>query len=72
MGHLTANNGSFPQQRTTKGGRASVKEGPKAVHEAQQAGIEVNGFFLLGLSGDTEETMNDTIEFARSLAHGPA
>ncbi len=51
-----------------KGGRASVKEGRKAVREAQQAGIEVNGFFLLGLTGDTEETMNDTIEFARSLA----
>ena len=51
-----------------KGGRASVKEGRKAVREAQQAGIEVNGFFLLGLTGDTEGTMNDTIEFARSLA----
>ena len=51
-----------------KGGRASVQEGRKAVREAQQAGIEVNGFFLLGLTGDTEETMNDTIEFARSLA----
>ena len=51
-----------------KGGRASVEEGRRAVREAQEAGIEVNGFFLLGLSGDTEETMNDTIEFARSLA----
>ena len=51
-----------------KGGRASVKEGRKAVREAQQAGIEVNGFFLLGLTGDTETTMTDTIEFARSLA----
>ena len=51
-----------------KGGRASVKEGRKAVREAQQAGIEVNGFFLLGLTGDTEKTMDDTIEFARSLA----
>ncbi|MDP6809022.1 MAG: radical SAM protein [Desulfobacterales bacterium] len=51
-----------------KGGRASVQEGRKAVREAQQAGIEVNGFFLLGLTGDTEETMDDTIEFARSLA----
>jgi anaerobic magnesium-protoporphyrin IX monomethyl ester cyclase len=51
-----------------KGGRASVKEGRRAVREAQKAGIEVNGFFLLGLTGDTEETMLDTIEFARSLA----
>jgi anaerobic magnesium-protoporphyrin IX monomethyl ester cyclase len=51
-----------------KGGRASVKEGRRAVREAQKAGIEVNGFFLLGLTGDTKETMLDTIEFARSLA----
>ncbi|HIB43665.1 MAG TPA: radical SAM protein [Nitrospina sp.] len=51
-----------------KGGRATVKEGRRAVREAQKAGIEVNGFFLLGLTGDTEETMKDTIEFARSLA----
>ena len=51
-----------------KGGRASVKEGRKAVREAQRAGIEVNGFFLLGLTGDTETSMTDTIEFARSLA----
>ena len=51
-----------------KGGRASVKEGRRAVREAQKAGIEVNGFFMLGLTGDTEETMDDTIEFARSLA----
>jgi radical SAM superfamily enzyme YgiQ (UPF0313 family) len=45
-----------------------VKEGRRAVREAQKAGIEVNGFFLLGLTSDTEETMKDTIEFARSLA----
>ena len=51
-----------------KGGRASVKEGRRAVRKAQKAGIEVNGFFLLGLTGDTKETMLDTIEFARSLA----
>ena len=45
-----------------------MKEGRRAVREAQKAGIEVNGFFLLGLTSDTEETMKDTIEFARSLA----
>ncbi len=38
------------------------------MRETQHAGIEVNGFFLLGLTGDTEKTMEDTIEFARSLA----
>ena len=50
-----------------KGGRASVEQGKQAVRKARNAGIDTNGFFMLGLSPDTEETMNDTIEFARQL-----
>lgn len=50
-----------------KGGRASKEEGRAAVRKARKSGIDVMGFFLLGLSPDTEDTMRDTIEFARAL-----
>lgn len=50
-----------------KGGRASLEQGKTAARKARKAGIDVMGFFLLGLSPDTEETMRETIEFARSL-----
>jgi anaerobic magnesium-protoporphyrin IX monomethyl ester cyclase len=50
-----------------KGGRASLELGQAAVRKARAAGIETNGYFLLGLSPDTEETMRDTIAFARRL-----
>jgi anaerobic magnesium-protoporphyrin IX monomethyl ester cyclase len=50
-----------------KGGRASIEQGKTAVKTARKAGIDVTGFFMLGLSPDTEETMMDTINFAREL-----
>ncbi len=50
-----------------KGGRATIEQGQKAVRTARAAGIDTSGFFLLGLSPDTEKTMKDTIEYARSL-----
>jgi anaerobic magnesium-protoporphyrin IX monomethyl ester cyclase len=50
-----------------KGGRATINQARKAVQMARKANIETIGFFLVGLSADTEETMNDTIEFARTL-----
>ncbi|HEY7411100.1 MAG TPA: radical SAM protein [Vicinamibacteria bacterium] len=50
-----------------KGGKASLELGQAAVRTARAAGIETNGFFLLGLSPDTEESMRDTIAFARAL-----
>ncbi|MBF0323969.1 MAG: B12-binding domain-containing radical SAM protein [Alphaproteobacteria bacterium] len=50
-----------------KGGRASIEQGKAAVQMARRAGIDTTGFFMLGLSPDTEETMLDTIEFARQL-----
>jgi anaerobic magnesium-protoporphyrin IX monomethyl ester cyclase len=50
-----------------KGGKASIDQGIEAVKLARKAGLDVNGLFMLGLSPDTEETMMDTIEFARRL-----
>lgn len=50
-----------------KGGKASVEQGKRAVRLAQKAGIDTNGFFMLGLAQDTEETMQDTIDFACQL-----
>src|ERR1051326_2259771 len=51
-----------------KGGRATIEQGREAVRLARAAGIDTNGYFLLGLSPDTEASMRDTIEFARSLS----
>lgn len=50
-----------------KGGRATVAQGRRAVDIAQRAGLETSGYFLLGVSEDTEATMRETIDYARSL-----
>ena len=50
-----------------KGGRATVKQARKAVRMARKAGIDSNGYFMVGLSSDTEETMQETIDFARTI-----
>ena len=50
-----------------KGGRATVDQAKTAVQTARAAGIDTNGYFMLGLSPDTEKSMNDTIDFARSI-----
>ena len=39
----------------------------RAVAWTKEAGIEVMGFFMLGLLGDTVKTMQETIDFAKSL-----
>lgn len=39
----------------------------KAVEETCQAGIQSLGFFILGLPGETEKTMRETIDFAKEL-----
>ena len=39
----------------------------RVVRMTREAGIGVRGFFMLGLPGETEATMRDTIEFAKSL-----
>ena len=50
-----------------KGGRATVEKGRIAVNKARKAGMDTCGSMLLGLSHDSEETMMDTIEYARQL-----
>jgi anaerobic magnesium-protoporphyrin IX monomethyl ester cyclase len=39
----------------------------QAIEWTEDAGIMSKGYFMLGLPGDTETTMNETIEFAASL-----
>lgn len=50
-----------------KGGKATLDKGIEAVDLARQAGLEPNGFFQVGLTGDTPETMQDTIDYARRV-----
>lgn len=39
----------------------------RAVRLSRENGLRVRAFFMLGLPGETEETMQQTIDFARSL-----
>jgi anaerobic magnesium-protoporphyrin IX monomethyl ester cyclase len=50
-----------------KGGRATLERGIVAVDTARKAGLEPNGFFMVGLMPDTEASMQDTIDYARSM-----
>jgi radical SAM superfamily enzyme YgiQ (UPF0313 family) len=50
-----------------KGGGASTERGIEAVRLANKAGLDTNGYFMVGLSCDTEQTMAQTIDFARNL-----
>ena len=54
-------------KRFGKGGRATIKQGLKAVRMARDADLDVNGFFQVGLFHDTEETIEETIDYARKL-----
>lgn len=51
--------------------RVNKRQSPElirqAVEMAHESGLETVGFFMMGLPGDTEETMNRSISFARSL-----
>ncbi len=38
-----------------------------AVNMAKNAGLEVEGYFMLGLPGETNETIQDTLDFSLSL-----
>lgn len=44
-----------------------LKQVENAVKWAKQAGIETIGFFMIGLPFDSEKTMQQTIDFAKSL-----
>lgn len=51
-------------KRTGKG--TTVQQGKDATRWAQRAGMEVSGTFLVGLDGETKETVNKSIDFART------
>lgn len=50
-----------------KGGKANIEAGHRAVRIARQAGMDVGGYFMLGLTSETKETMKKTIDYATSL-----
>ena len=54
-------------KRFGKGGRATIKQGLKAVRMARDAGLDANGYFQVGLYHDTEQTIEETINYARRL-----
>lgn len=45
----------------------TLKIARQAVNKTKRAGIEAKCYFMLGLPGETEETMQDTINFAKNL-----
>ncbi|MDD4893807.1 MAG: radical SAM protein [Candidatus Omnitrophica bacterium] len=45
----------------------TLEESREAVRLTREAGIEVSGSFMLGMWGDTEETIKKTVDFAISL-----
>jgi anaerobic magnesium-protoporphyrin IX monomethyl ester cyclase len=47
--------------------RQTLEDVRRAFREAKAAGLETMGFFIFGLPADTEETMEDTIQFALEL-----
>jgi anaerobic magnesium-protoporphyrin IX monomethyl ester cyclase len=50
-----------------KGGRASVAQARIAVETAKQAGIVVDGHFVMGYPGENKKTLEQTINFAAGL-----
>lgn len=46
---------------------ATLQRGRQAARWASQAGITVMGYFLMGLPGETEQTLRETIDYACSL-----
>ena len=49
------------------GKRTTLLQSENAVKLAKKAGIDTFGFFVLALPGETEESMSNTIEFAKRL-----
>ncbi len=49
------------------GKRVTLEQVKKAVKMARKAKIEVSGYFMFGFLDDNEKTMQDTIDFAKSL-----
>ena len=53
--------------RCNKGENATVDAARKAVMMTKAAGIKVWGYFIIGLPGETKDTIRETSRFARSL-----
>lgn len=49
------------------GKKITIADTDKAIRLAGKAGINTFGFFILGLAGETEESIKRTIAFAKSL-----
>lgn len=47
--------------------RATLQQAKNAIQWTKEANMESKGFFIIGLPTDTEETIDDTIEFAKEL-----
>lgn len=45
----------------------TLKKSRDAVIWAHEAGINVRGFFVVGMPGETKETIQETVDFAKSL-----
>jgi len=45
----------------------TLKHSRQAVKWANEAGIKVYGYFVIGLSGETKETIRETIDFSKEL-----
>lgn len=52
---------------TQKGGRASIRLAKEAAEMAAQAGLVVDGHFMLGYPGETEVEMKQTVDLALSM-----
>jgi anaerobic magnesium-protoporphyrin IX monomethyl ester cyclase len=46
---------------------ANPKKAARALHFAKKAGIKNWGYFIIGLPGETEETIRETIDFSKKL-----
>ncbi len=51
-----------------KGGKVTIEKSIQSVVETKKAGINVLGSFILGLPGEDEEMVMNTIRFAKKLA----
>lgn len=54
-------------QLAQKGGNCTVEQGRIAAKMAHESGIFVDGHFMMGYPGETEDTLQATIDFACSL-----
>ena len=50
-----------------KGGRATVEQGRRTAALANESGLVLDGHFILGYPGETEKTIQKTIDYACSL-----